>query len=203
MIIRNFQCKNNKETKNKTTVPGTHPSNTKQCKMLQNFEQRVWMYERGLYFRIPTNNMQFFFFFPFIFISWRLISLQYCSGFCHTLTWISHGFTCIPHPEPHSHLPLHPIPLGLPSAPGPSTCLMHPAWAGDLCPTLFDPMDCSPPGSCVHGILQARILQWVAMPFLQGNHLDSGIEPKLFIFPALASGFFSANAPWEALITAR
>ena len=36
------------------------------------------------------------FFFSFIFISWRLISLQYCSGFCHTLTWISHGFTCIP-----------------------------------------------------------------------------------------------------------
>ena len=30
------------------------------------------------------------------------------------------------------HLPLHPIPLGLPSAPGPSTCLMHRAWAGDL-----------------------------------------------------------------------
>ena len=29
-------------------------------------------------------------------------------------------------------LPLHPIPLGLPSAPGPSTCLMHPTWAGDL-----------------------------------------------------------------------
>ena len=32
-------------------------------------------------------------FFSFIFISWRLITLQYCSGFCHTLTWISHGFT--------------------------------------------------------------------------------------------------------------
>ena len=31
------------------------------------------------------------------------------------------------------------------------------------CPTLCDPMDCSPPGSCVHGILQARILEWVAM----------------------------------------
>ena len=42
------------------------------------------------------------------------------------------GFTCIPHPDPPSHLPLHPIPLGLPSAPGPSTCLMHPTWAGDL-----------------------------------------------------------------------
>ena len=42
------------------------------------------------------------FFFPFIFISWRLITLQYCSGFCHTLTWISHGFTCVPHPDPPS-----------------------------------------------------------------------------------------------------
>ena len=72
-------------------------------------------------------------FFNFIFfISWRLITLQYCSGFCHTLTWISHGFTCVPHPDSPSHLPLHPIPLGLPSAPGPSTCLMHPTWAGDL-----------------------------------------------------------------------
>ena len=33
------------------------------------------------------------------------------------------------------------------------------------CPTLCDPMDCSPPGSSVHGILQARILEWVAIPF--------------------------------------
>ena len=73
-----------------------------------------------------------FIYFPFIFISWRLITLQYCSGFCHTLTWISHGFTCVPHPEPPSRLPPHPIPLGLPSAPGLSTCLMHPTWAGDL-----------------------------------------------------------------------
>ena len=37
----------------------------------------------------------FIFSFSFIFISWRLINLQYCSGFCHTLTWINHGFTCI------------------------------------------------------------------------------------------------------------
>ena len=69
---------------------------------------------------------------PFIFISWRLITLQYCSGFCHTLTWISHGFTCIPHPNSPSHLPLYPIPLGLPSGPGVSTCLMHPTWADDM-----------------------------------------------------------------------
>ena len=37
-----------------------------------------------------------FFFFPFIFISWRLITSQHFSGFCHILTWISHGVTCIP-----------------------------------------------------------------------------------------------------------
>ena len=53
------------------------------------------------------------FFFPFIFICWRLITLQYCSGFCRRLTWISRGFTCVPHPDPPSRLPLHPIPLGL------------------------------------------------------------------------------------------
>ena len=33
------------------------------------------------------------------------------------------------------------------------------------CPTLCDPMDCSLPGSSVHGILQVRILEWVAVPF--------------------------------------
>ena len=38
----------------------------------------------------------------FFFISWRVITLQYCSGFCHTLKWISHGFTCVPHPDPAS-----------------------------------------------------------------------------------------------------
>ena len=70
----------------------------------------------------------FYFIFPFIFISWRLITLHYCSGFCHTLTWISHGVTCIPHPDPPSHLPLSLLPLGLPM----SSCLMHPTWAGDL-----------------------------------------------------------------------
>ena len=40
------------------------------------------------------------------------------------------------------------------------------------CLTLCDPMHCSPPGSSVHGILQARILEWVAIPFpTQGLNL--------------------------------
>ena len=33
------------------------------------------------------------------------------------------------------------------------------------CPTLYNPLDCSLPGSSVHGILQARLLEWVAIPF--------------------------------------
>ena len=56
-------------------------------------------------------------FFNYIYFNWRLITLHYCSGFCHTWTWISHGCTCVPHPEPLSHLPPHPIPQGRPSAP--------------------------------------------------------------------------------------
>ena len=76
----------------------------------------------------PPASPGFFFFFNFIFIFYFL----YCSGFCHTLKWNSHGFTCVPHPDPPSHLPLHPIPPGLPSTPVPSACLMHPTWSGDL-----------------------------------------------------------------------
>ena len=38
-----------------------------------------------------------------------------------------------------------------------------------LCLTLCNPMDCSPSGSLVHGILQARILEWVAMPSSRGS----------------------------------
>ena len=44
-------------------------------------------------------------------------------------------------------------------------------------PTLCDPMDCSPPGSYVLRILQARILEWVAIPF-SWDLPDPGIEPR-------------------------
>ena len=43
--------------------------------------------------------------------------------------------------------------------------------------TLCDPIDCKPPGSSVHGILWARILDWVSCSLLQGNLPDPGIEP--------------------------
>ena len=42
-------------------------------------------------------------------------------------------------------------------------------WIIQLCPTLCDPMDYSSPGSSVHGILQARILEWIVIPFSRGT----------------------------------
>ena len=46
-----------------------------------------------------------------------------------------------------------------------------------LCPTLCDPMDYSLPGSSVHGILQARTLEWVAILFSRGS--SQGLNPHL------------------------
>jgi len=46
-------------------------------------------------------------------------------------------------------------------------------------------MDCSPPGSSVLGILQARILEWDLFPST-GGLLDPRIEPASFVFPVLA-----------------
>ena len=63
----------------------------------------------------------FLLYYYYYYFNWKIITLQYCSHFCHTLTCICHGFTCVPHPEPPVHLPPHPIPLGHPSAPAPST----------------------------------------------------------------------------------
>ena len=63
------------------------------------------------------------------------------------------------------------------------------------CPTLCNPMDCSPPGSPVHGILQAEYWNWLPYPS-PGDPPNPGIEPTS---PALADGFFTTNATWEAL----
>ena len=64
--------------------------------------------------------------------------------------------------------------------------------------TLFHPVDCSLPGSSVHGILQARILEWVTLPSSRGNLSDLEIEPTSLMSPAMAGRFFTASATWEA-----
>ena len=80
-------------------------------------------------------------------------------------------------------------------------------WAslGDCCsvakpsPTLCNPRDCSPPGSSVRGISQARILEWLPFPS-PGGLPGPGIEPRS---PALAGGFFPtelAGKPSPAVV---
>ena len=62
------------------------------------------------------------------------------------------------------------------------------------CLTLRDPMDCSPPGSSVHGILQTEY--WSGLPFpTPGDLPDSGIKPTSPESPALARGFFTTEPP--------
>ena len=60
-----------------------------------------------------------------------------------------------------------------------------------------DPMDYSPPGSLVHGILQVRILEWVATRVV--DLPNPGTEPgSLVKSPALAGRFCTTSATWEA-----
>ena len=64
------------------------------------------------------------------------------------------------------------------------------------CLTLCDPMDCSPPGSSVHGILQARILERIATASSRGLPTP-GIKPTSLMSSALAGGFFTTRTTWE------
>ena len=63
-------------------------------------------------------------------------------------------------------------------------------------PTLCDPIDCSPPGSSVHGILEARILEWVAVPSSRGSS-QPWDQTRV---SRITGRFFSIWAPKEALL---
>ena len=63
------------------------------------------------------------------------------------------------------------------------------------CLTLCDTMDCSPPGSSVHGILQTRVMCWVTIPFSGGSSLP---RDQTWVC-SIAGGFFSVSASWKAL----
>ena len=62
---------------------------------------------------------------------------------------------------------------------------------------LCDPMDDSPSGSSVQGILQAKILEWVAMPSSR-DLPRARIKPLSLTSPALVGGFFTTSTMWEA-----
>ena len=72
----------------------------------------------------------------------------------------------------------------------------------ELCPTLCHPMDCSPSGSSVHGILQARILKWAAIPFSRGSSQSMDQTHVSYIYlcliSVLARRLFTTRATWEA-----
>ena len=64
-----------------------------------------------------------------------------------------------------------------------------------LCVTLCNSLDCSPPGSSVHGILQARILEWVPTPSSRGSS-----QPRDWTqVSRIAGGFFTTSTTWEIL----
>ena len=63
-----------------------------------------------------------------------------------------------------------------------------------MCPTLCNPMDCSPPGSTVHEIVQARILEWFAISFSRGSS-----QPRVWTLVSCTAGrFFTDWATREA-----
>ena len=64
-----------------------------------------------------------------------------------------------------------------------------------VCPTLCDHMDCSLPGSSVHGILQAKILEWVAILFSRGFFPTQGVNPHLLCLLHWQAGPLSL-VPW-------
>ena len=67
------------------------------------------------------------------------------------------------------------------------------------CLRVCDPPDCSPPGSSVHGILQAKTLGWVAISSSR-DLPHPWIKPASLVSPALADGFFTTSTTREAHI---
>ena len=63
-----------------------------------------------------------------------------------------------------------------------------------VCPTLWDPMDCSPPGSSVLGILQARILEWISIPFSRGSSW-LGYRTQIFHVPGRFFTIWATGRP--------
>ena len=70
-----------------------------------------------------------------------------------------------------------------------------------LCQTLCDPKDCIPPGSSVHGILQARILKWVANAFARGSSQPRDQTQVSCIVGGFFTIWTTREAPWYNVLT--
>ena len=67
------------------------------------------------------------------------------------------------------------------------------------CPILCSPVDCSPPGSPVQGILQARILEWVAVPSCRGS-CQTRDQTQVFCGSCIVGGFFTTEPPGKPVL---
>ena len=76
----------------------------------------------------------------------------------------------------------------------PCCCYCWAANSLQSCLTLCDPMDCSPPGSSVHGIPQARILEWVAVPSSRGSSVPRD-QTHVSCSSCIVGRFFTAKPP--------
>ena len=74
--------------------------------------------------------------------------------------------------------------------------------AAQLCPTLCDCMEYSPSGSSVHGISQARILEYVAIPFSRG-HSQPRNQTRVFCVSCIVQQILYHCTTWEAQVSRR
>ena len=83
------------------------------------FEEKLYLVMMYFFIFLTIYHLFIYYYYYFTILHW----------FCHTSTWIHHRCTCVPHPEPPSHLLPRTIPLGHPSAPAPR--ILYRTWTGD------------------------------------------------------------------------
>ena len=140
-------------------------------------------------------SLSLFFFQIYLFFNWRIIALRNSVVLCQTSAWTRHRYTYVP-----SLWNLPPVSFPItPSAAAAAVSLQS-------CPTLCDPIDGSPPGSPVPGILQARTLEWVAIspsPMHESEKWKwshSVVPSRLMQSPCLSSLRRTSNSHWVSIL---
>ena len=114
---------------------------------------------------------------------------EHLKGSCVIVLFFQHLSSLKRMSGPQGQVPCVVITAPFSTPRGPHTAVL--CLAAQSCPTLRESMDCSPPGSSAHRSLQARILEWVAMPSSRGSS-QPGIEPRS---PALQVNSLPAEPP--------
>ena len=112
----------------------------------------------------PLSKFNFLF---YLNLNWRLITLQYGGGFCYTFTWISHGCTCVPHPEPRLPPPF----------------LSHPSGSSQ-CTSPEHPVSCTEPGLVIYFTYDDIHVSMLFFPIIPP--LPSPTESKSLFFTSVS-----------------